>query len=188
MNIMMRTTFFTIIFLITTSIVSAKTIEETSTVLSCSMANKFTPKGEWLYQGLVIRLKSDNFLIAAAADAAIDVLNEELNKELVNYNLIVGKTKFSFDKKGRFVIETNGEKIGGLYSNTDTIMKLNLSSIKDVEVTITPQEEGFNLTLKNQQLTDFIRKISVFQQYDIVDYIEPVITTFDSVELGVMLK
>lgn len=103
-----------------------------------STVNHFTAlefTGEWLYEGVDVKFKSDKLLNKAGGAIAAAKIEKDLDKELEKMGFEPGVTSFVFNDNGTFSNTTGGKTIKGKYTYDSkkgviTLKYLNLLPIK----------------------------------------------------------
>lgn len=180
---------FAVCFMIAVPAVSAQTVKK---VVKATV-NHLTAldlNGEWDYEGVDVKFKSDKLLSKAGGAVAAAKIEKDLDAELEKIGFQPGVTKFTFKEDGTFTNTTGGTTLKGKYtynSDKDEITLRYMNAIP-MKAKVAGTGSKMSLMFETKAFLSFVTFLGSHSGVNVVKSVTSLLKTYDGMEVGLEFR
>ncbi len=146
----------------------------------------FTIEGSWKYEGVAVKLNTDNALAVMGASVAENQMEQEINSYLQKLNIDPKNLMVNFNADGTFNTSINERRLTGTYTYNAEASQVELVFLKTVPVKAKVEvlATTFSLLFNSDELLKLMKTLTDGSSNSTISAISAILEAYDGMEVG----
>ncbi len=150
----------------------------------------FSIVGNWSYQGVAVKLNSDDALAIMGASVAETTLEQEINSQLVSMNIDPKNLTANFYSDGTFDSSIKDRRFTGTFTYDSELSELNLVFLRTIPIKANVEvlASSFSVLFNSDELLNLLKSLTDGSSNSTIATVSAILEAYDGMQIGIKFK